>query len=803
MSTPAIQPRTPAQWLEYAQSKIVSSIPLRQEKRSEQNTSIQRDVYLDDSAIIKQPEQLLYVYTDVFALTKPEITISPPDIGLVRVQTRVLTADTPVHLNVTPGTTGCEVSIYASLLNQPITVSSGGADPVHLDLGPGTDHVGVRLMIRPGQVHAIYQKHYNQVKDEDTQASLETQLQIALALCWRSIPVSISLCSYVVAVTANPALYPRLNIQAVALGQQLAAQAMTGPDMGYAPVLNIDSYKETVRDALRAVAAFEEQYVRFQDKKESLDVQIKAWDTMLEKANTQRQIHMNLRRLALDKYNDARTAVARCLEQFLADNKDINSAAQVFRRGLENWAAKEFLKAAFDITIGVLKFTSAIGKFADDRPGKGAEALSQAKAAIDALRQAWQLPNQREKRLSPATLEGLTNCMVGLEKMYPITDEMVEGVKKLESDPNAKIPTLSDISGGRDGDADASAIVTLAAWEKWCLESDQQVEFGVSQGVEGASAYRLALQKHGVSGKALAQVQAEAVKAGHEYIQAELELIGCNKDIADLKELRKNFKGQEDVYAQAELKFFKRFLAIRTSLVMEMRKLVWAHKYWALEDSTVILDSGKLSADFQADLLTLDSEMESADEKYATDYQPFNWTVPSSDLPSNYGEQMIEGLKGDTHSASFTLAPADPKTEPNFASKFINGSHFRLDGLETFLRGVVPKPEAVKNGVAPVDMQILTSGVYSDIKDGKIFHFTSIPRSVRLSYDLTESGARGDTHIHATFPTKEHAEPTPFTQWTIKLLHPEKLDLSGLTGVDLEWTGKARFEGSSEKLSAT
>lgn len=41
-------------------------------------------------------------------------------------------------------------------------------------------------------------------------------------------------------------------MQAVALGRQLAMGKMTGPKMGYAPVLQIKSYQETLKDSIDA-----------------------------------------------------------------------------------------------------------------------------------------------------------------------------------------------------------------------------------------------------------------------------------------------------------------------------------------------------------------------------------------------------------------------------------------------------------------------------------------------------------------------------------------------------------------------
>ncbi|PYH28588.1 uncharacterized protein BO87DRAFT_431369 [Aspergillus neoniger CBS 115656] len=128
-----------------------------------------------------------------------------------------------------------------------------------------------------------------------------------------------------------------------------------------------------------------------------------------------------------------------------------------------------------------------------------------------------------------------------------------------------------------------------------------------------------------------------------------------------------------------------------------------------------------------------------------------------------------------------------------------NGSHIHLEGLEAFLQGVIPRAEATSNGIAQANIDISTSGVYADIQDGQIFHFTSLPRQVRLIYEIDESGDIGDTLVHAISPTTEHAEPTLFTQWTIQLLNPDDLAFTKLSRLQLHWKGSARFVG---KLSA-
>lgn len=314
-------------------------------------------MYLDEASIQNPQETLVYLYSDVFAITKPEITITPPAAGLIQIATRVLTAATPVQLNLSPASDGGgQVYIYAPLLDQPLTVSTGSSqsENTELVLGPGSGKDGVLLTVTgKGEVSVKYLTEYAPVHDEDLQASLETQLRIALALFWRRTSLAVSLCSYVASVTNKSRLYPEVNGQAVALGRQLAAQAMMGPDVSYAPPLNVRAYRETVNTALNAVQDFEEQYNRFQDRTMDLDEQLKVWDVMIDHAETQRAIHMNATNTAWSKYQDAREVVARCKEHVRADGDTVQDARSDFVAGLAEWQAMHAMAALYDVCMAL------------------------------------------------------------------------------------------------------------------------------------------------------------------------------------------------------------------------------------------------------------------------------------------------------------------------------------------------------------------------------------------------------------------------------------------------------------------
>lgn len=321
----------------------------------EQRTEIRRDVYLDASTVLGKPANNLYLYTDVFAFTEQETVISPPAYGLIQIVARVLTADTPINLKfVTAGNEGCMVWIYSSMLDQRITVSTGTSEPIPLKLGLETGNAGVFLTILPDSIYTEYETDFAAVTKEEFQACLETQLRIAQALFWRNTSIAISLCAYVATATAHPPTHPEINAQAAALGQQLAAQAMAGPNTSYAPALVLETYNATVHDALDAVSDFEEQYHRFQDNKGALDIQKQSWDAMLQQVLNRRIALRFLRDSAYTKYADAQQVASECLEQFSGDTNELDEAQEIFDRGLREWNNSQQFLALFHIFEGII-----------------------------------------------------------------------------------------------------------------------------------------------------------------------------------------------------------------------------------------------------------------------------------------------------------------------------------------------------------------------------------------------------------------------------------------------------------------
>ncbi|KAI1496478.1 hypothetical protein F5X99DRAFT_414050 [Biscogniauxia marginata] len=796
------QPKSPADWQKYATSREIAKIPLKQgHSDKESQIATYHDVYIDGSTLLKTSPAQLYVYTDVLALDD-ETVFNLPKNATVTILARVITAVVPkdpsktTTLRVIPAAEGeCVISIWASQLDQDVAICARDSELQRLDLGPKSEYLGVNITINGhgDTIHLDYHKRYGYDASQEHKANLQTQLRIASVLFWRKTAIAISLCAHVATFTMTPSPYYLLNSQAVSLGQQLAAQAMTVDGSSYAPVLQLDRYMKTLDAALEAASDFEQQYDLFDNREQEVDDQKVQWQVMLDKARDEESIREYQRQVALDKYEDAAKTAEKCYLQMEADNAEVQIAGDKFNPELQRWEQKQKFLAVCKILGAIVGFAFSVGGMF--LGGGGSDVAAEVSKAINTVEDEEKAASQIAKVVSSDTLKNLKKCVEVLKSLYPKINQIVDAVKVLERDPNAEIPSSDTIPGLGSGDADAATLVTLASWDAWVLESDLSLKFAIDHYINTADTYQLILRKHAINGKLLAQAQAEAVKAGQQYVQAAMEVVLCQKDVARLESLIKDYQGQEVVYEEAKASLFDRFMALRTSLVIEMRSIVWAYKYYALKDSRVVLDVLKSAVEYKQDRLNIMQDIDDADSQYARDDQRFDYKTPSYKLPSNYHQLILDGLKSSPdHKASFTLSPdLDSDGKRSFAADFRDGFHYRLEGMEPTLRGAMPQPDKLQDGKVDVVLQITTSGLYQDVQDGQLFSFTSIHQVSRFSYELKASSEVGDVRDHAIFETKNHAEPTPFTQWTIKLLTPENVDLSGLEAVVLYWRGHNRF----------
>ncbi|KAI1661148.1 hypothetical protein F4813DRAFT_385684 [Daldinia decipiens] len=131
-----------------------------------------------------------------------------------------------------------------------------------------------------------------------------------------------------------------------------------------------------------------------------------------------------------------------------------------------------------------------------------------------------------------------------------------------------------------------------------------------------------------------------------------MEAVLCERDVERLKSLIDKYEGQEDVYETAKTNLFDHFMALRTSLVIEMRNITWAYKYYALKYSRVILDVLKSTAEYRQDKLAIKQDIDNADAATSGLYQDvqddqiLSFTSPRQVRNFSY-ELLASGETGD------------------------------------------------------------------------------------------------------------------------------------------------------------
>jgi hypothetical protein len=297
-------------------------------------------------------------FADVIALDA-KVPINLSKLTSTLLCTRVLTSEANVELEFIPGTKHDEspLIIYAEVQDHPITYSVSGTDYRGTIEVIKKGYVGVMIWFPDGsdQPRLEYLSDYGDaIPSEQLVKSMETQLRIASALFWASPAISISQAKYLAGATNRLPGLSAMNLQAVTLGQQLVAQALTSPNMNYAPVLSMGDYRRTVDSMIKAAEGYETQHHRFEDRRLARKERLEAWGYMTKHVQNVTEMRSTLIQAASGKYDEARTVVKSLTEEVKADGNTLERAESNLRVGIKNWKFGTKWDAAFKIVGAVM-----------------------------------------------------------------------------------------------------------------------------------------------------------------------------------------------------------------------------------------------------------------------------------------------------------------------------------------------------------------------------------------------------------------------------------------------------------------
>ncbi|KAJ8059762.1 hypothetical protein OCU04_011397 [Sclerotinia nivalis] len=640
MSSNDVIPNTPSGWKHYSESHSLPTLPQRSSLVAKDSKYVLRDIYVDaPTAIAASTSNFTNIYADVIAFPTPNTAIAIPKDGIINLICRTVTASGPLTLTLNPATADeSAFIIYGSTFDQPISykLNSSTTPAITLDLSPSSGNLGAQIDIIDGKATLTYLSRYVDLSMSDIEFGncLITQLRIASILFWIQPSLALALTSHVARATDSSETGALLNLQAHALGQQITASVLTGPNMNYAPVLTLSLYKQVLDGAITTTSAFETQYNRFADKATAVADQKIAWKAMLDQTVDAVALQQTLVSNALARWNSA-TEILNSAEATLRTHQIVLQERQSeFNVGIEIWKIDQIIQTIVNVLQAVVGFAMAIGEIAIGDPAGAAAAPA---AAASAVKVATEAANVANSFLKPETIKAIKGGAEAVLKLYESTSTAVNDIQSKIDDVTdaSKVilkPAGGDVSGDDQSNADLAAIFSLAAWDDWMLQSDAQMVYAVEQSIGGAGAYQLELRRHAIDGKLLVQARAQAVKLGQEYIQLRLQLHATQANKSRLQQLYDTYQGEQEAALEAQGYFYDQVFMLRNSIMIYMRDAVWAYKYYTLSDSSIVLDPLKTTLQYQQDSQMILQQVTLCKENYSSDFTPFSLTIQTLEV---------------------------------------------------------------------------------------------------------------------------------------------------------------------------
>lgn len=400
-----------------------------------------------------------------------------------------------------------------------------------------------------------------------------------------------------------------------------------------------------------------------------------------------------------------------------------------------------------------------------------------------------------------AMMNNISNVVDVLSRLIANTQDIVKAAKTLGKTPQPiTLPDEPGADGGTAGQVDLSAFQdALTDWDIFRvtvegmlqpMEEQAAGENGSKAFLDATIKYKTELNKLAIYGKAVVTSQIAVVQFGRETANLMLQ-----KQISDNQRIRlESYIAQlsQDAAKDEELMqlLFERQLGIKRWLYLSLLNYKRAYRYWALQDSDVKFSITQLASEFERNKTQIDTDFQDA-------LQRFKPRVPQT---LNRAEVIIpavnEGLYKDviknlieTGETRFRIYPEE--------EKFAGFERVRLDRVRVWLEGVTASDQI------PVRLSITNIGSFSDrltvlinqdgqeLEELQLFTFSGAISERTFAYqgvigDANQIIVDGDV---AQDMRVFYSQPTPFTEWIVKVPSDRKFDLSPLTALRLEFSG--------------
>ncbi len=615
------------------------------------------------------------------------------------------------------------------------------------------ESIGVQIGYQNGKP---FQANLNKLQepmlqqDSVLQVSLTSNFQCALFLSDSQPELAYPMLDWIRSCSAQSPNYIHLFLQSTSMLVMLTSDN-SGVD--YVPTLSRTVYTDMAQAFVQVAQDYETQYQRFVDKNQDIDARVQAAKLMLAHYTDKTGYDNELAQQCQNNLANAQKAVDEASANLRWQQVLVQKAQIAFKDGIANWEYDKKLEAAVTIIGGIVEFSAAAAALCFGEPEGAAAAAGAATTVAEASAE------------TAKTLQQLAKLLECLAKTYAVAEKIAQASISLQK-AQTLVDQISQVGLSAD---DGEQTNTSDYWATFKLEVDSRLQPAISQQVDGASEYKLALDKLDVYGQSLVANQLAYIRCSQELVRLQLQSQVTQNQVARLQQYITDLSTSKQPNDQMEQMLYQRYVDMKISLFIALKNYTNAYRYWALRNpltSPSIVDSVNSLSGYMADI----------EQDYASALQSFD-PPPQAFSDKQFAitdPGVLQSLQQDgTCKWSLTID----------ASIFGEFDRVRLTTVRVWLDGAHPQKGS------DVYVMISNSGSYQDRKDGQSYQFSSAPLLRGFQYDSTGQilvdGQVADEQKYVYF------QPTPFTDWTINIpkTSNQGLDLSGLTQIRMQLAG--------------
>lgn len=515
----------------------------------------------------------------------------------------------------------------------------------------------------------------------------------------------------------------------------------------FVPYLDRSLYQEKYKAYLQAMIAFEQKRElvsdrnsRIEDKIENTRLALANIDDVLESQDSiVKQSEQNIAKLL-----DSVTAVE---AQYKTQELTALSARSDYLYGVEVWKTQQQLNAALAIFKAIAEIGGAVsGVFTGNLSGINDVTEQLAK--------------------TPEALDKAKNLVTNVKNVTGIIDSITKTVAGIASLTNEVKSTIKQKRISETMDSFDFAVPSLnesnLAWDLMLAEVRSNLRYADSLGIKGARVYLLEMEKQVLLGKAINASQLNLVQEQAKLVDLLLTRKVTLNQKDRLASLVASASEDSAVQKRIEQELSRVSLHFKRPMFVALSNYVAAYEYWALKNSDVKPSLGKSYLEYQFDLAAIENEYVNALNRFQPAPQDFNIDNFVID-----DAKQIEALF-KTGEFNFNV--------PLEQMQFCAFDRVRLDKIRVFIEG-----ENLPYG-KQFNLSISNGGNYYDRFRQEEFKFSANPITRAFYYRLDDAvnnqvsiitdGSLSDKFAYAYF------EPTPFTNWNVKLNNFDSTDTS-------------------------